>query len=130
MADWREYLRIPLSEVTLRQLTAIRFCGGTDMIREGDSEGIWRIPEGNTACVNFSAIQRDPRNFSTFPNTFWPDRWFVAKGLVKCPVSNRTGRLSLYIFYPGPAGCVVKPLALLGESYVPMCPRARLTMHQ
>ena len=44
------------------------------------------IPEGNSATVNFLAIQRDPRNFSPFPNKFWPDRWLIAKGLTECPV--------------------------------------------
>ena len=44
------------------------------------------IPEGSSVAVNFLAIQRDPRNFSPFPNTFWPDRWLIAKGLTECPV--------------------------------------------
>ena len=44
------------------------------------------IPEGSLVSVNFLAIQRDPRNFSPFPDTFWPDRWLVAKGLIESPV--------------------------------------------
>jgi cytochrome P450 len=38
------------------------------------------------ASVNFLAIQRDPQNFSPFPDTFWPDRWLVAKGVIESPV--------------------------------------------
>lgn len=54
----------------------------------GDVLFVWvsYVPEGNSACVNILAIQRDPKNFSPFPNTFWPDRWLVAKGLIECPV--------------------------------------------
>jgi cytochrome P450 len=46
------------------------------------------IPEGNSACINTFAMQRDPRNFSPSTNTFWPDRWLVAEGVIECPVSQ------------------------------------------
>ena len=46
------------------------------------------IQEGNSAAVNFLAIQRDPKNFSPFPDTFWPDRWLVAKGLIDPPAQG------------------------------------------
>ena len=38
------------------------------------------------ASVNFLAIHRDPKNFSPFPDNFWPDRWLAAKGLIEPPV--------------------------------------------
>lgn len=46
------------------------------------------IPEGTAASVNFLAIQRDPRNFSPYPDVFWPDRWLVAKNLIEYPMSE------------------------------------------
>jgi len=82
----------------------------------GKMLGPYYIPEGNSACVNFLAIQRDPRNFSPFPNTFWPDRWLVAKGLMEQPVPKGQFVHEISAFIPfsfGPAACVGKPLALL-----------------
>lgn len=104
------------------------------------------IPEGNSACVNFLAVQRDPRNFSPFPNTFWPDRWLVAKGVIECPVPEGEFVHEMSAFVPfsfgklfldrrqcqaimptfdiGPAACVGRPLALLGEFHA--CQSKRL----
>jgi len=81
----------------------------------GKMLGPYYIPEGNAASINFLAIQRDPRNFSPFPNTFWPDRWLVAKGLIENPVKAEfVHEPSAFVpFSFGPAGCVGKPLAML-----------------
>jgi cytochrome P450 len=96
------------------------------------------IPEGTLASVNFLGIQRDPKNFSPFPNTFWPDRWLVAKSLIECPVPEGEFAHETSAFVPfsfgeffhrsrteqngmtqildsGPGSCVGKPLAMLGE---------------
>ncbi|KAF9644906.1 cytochrome P450 [Thelephora ganbajun] len=82
----------------------------------GKMLGPYYIPEGNSACINFLAIQRDPKNFYPFPNTFWPDRWLVAKGLIELPVSEGGFVHEASAFIPfsfGPGVCVGKPLALL-----------------
>lgn len=78
--------------------------------------GPYYIPEGTTVSINFLGIQRDPKNFSPFPDTFWPDRWLVAKGFIECPVPEGEFTHETSAFVPfsfGPAACVGKPLAML-----------------
>lgn len=81
----------------------------------GKMLGPYYIQEGISAAVNFLAIQRDPKNFSPFPDTFWPDRWLVAKGLIDPPAQGEfVHETSAFVpFSFGPAACVGKPLALL-----------------
>lgn len=83
---------------------------------QGKMLGPYYIPEGNSASVNFLGIQCDPRNFSPHPNTFWPDRWLIAKELIECPVPKGEFAHDTTAFVPfsfGPGACVGKPLAIL-----------------
>jgi len=80
---------------------------------EGKMLGPYYIPEGTTAILNTLAVQKDPRNFSPSPNSFWPERWLIAQGLEPEPagfVHNTTGFIP---FSFGPGNCVGKPLAML-----------------
>ena len=82
------------------------------------------IPEGNQVFVHTYTVQRDPRYFYPFPDTFWPDRWLPE--LNRRPISPSPPTLSSPVdtkfthdgnaFIPfsiGPASCVGKNLALL-----------------
>jgi cytochrome P450 len=70
-------------------------------------------------------IHRDPKNFSPFPERFWPDRWLAAhlrkpptflskRDLEHFNVNDVTVNHSAFIpFSSGPANCVGKTLAIL-----------------
>ncbi|OBZ68798.1 hypothetical protein A0H81_11369 [Grifola frondosa] len=46
--------------------------------------GPYFLPENTSASVHFYSVHRDPRNFSPFTNSFWPDRWLIAAGEDTC----------------------------------------------
>ena len=73
------------------------------------------LPPGTSTYVHFYSIQRDERNFSPAPNSFWPDRWLIAAGEVKYdgqePFNHNTHAFLPFSF--GPANCVGKNLAML-----------------
>ena len=73
------------------------------------------IPEGNNIFTHTHTLQRDPRYFSPYPDSFWPDRWLPEKDREIAPF-NEEFILDLAAFNPfsyGPANCVGKNLALL-----------------
>lgn len=45
----------------------------------GKAVGSHFLPEGTSAFVHSYSLQRDPRYFSPFPDTFWPERWLSAE---------------------------------------------------
>lgn len=67
-------------------------------------------------------MQRDPRNFSPLPDSFWPERWLIAEGLQSFSslpeaqtyqgefIHNSTAFVP---FSHGPYNCVGKNLAML-----------------
>ena len=70
------------------------------------------------------SLHRDPRNFSPFPASFWPDRWLLASGAA-APTDPAYASLELSRpgafahndaaftpFAAGPMNCVGKGLAL------------------
>jgi cytochrome P450 len=60
-------------------------------------------------------LQRNPRYFSPFPDSFWPDRWLPEKDRQK--ISSKEEFIhdptAFNPFSYGPASCVGKNLALL-----------------
>ncbi|KIM78409.1 hypothetical protein PILCRDRAFT_11126 [Piloderma croceum F 1598] len=77
--------------------------------------GPYFIPEGNNIFTHTHTLQRNPRYFSPYPDSFWPDRWLPEKDREKAPF-NEEFILDLAAFNPfsyGPANCVGKNLALL-----------------
>ncbi|KAJ3478916.1 hypothetical protein NLI96_g9421 [Meripilus lineatus] len=88
----------------------------------GAALGPFFIPEGNQARIHFFSVLRDPRNFSPFPNSFWPDRWLIVDGLQDLSTSPDTqgytgefihNQAAFIPFSHGPYNCVGKNLALL-----------------
>jgi cytochrome P450 len=76
------------------------------------------IPEGNNVLVPTYALQRDPRYFSPYPESFWPDRWLEPEQRKDI---NGTGKLGDNVqvilehgafipFSSGPRVCVAKAL--------------------
>ena len=61
--------------------------------------------------MHFWSIHRDPRNFSD-PNTFWPERWMIAEGLLPEPAGFVHNPNAFIPFSHGPANCVGKFLAM------------------
>jgi len=77
--------------------------------------GPYFIPEGNQILNHTYTLQRNPRYFSPFPDSFWPDRWLPEQDRQKIS-RNAEFVLDLKAFNPfsfGPASCVGKNLALL-----------------
>jgi cytochrome P450 len=73
------------------------------------------IPEGNNIFTHTYTLQRNPRYFSPYPDSFWPDRWLPENDRQKAPF-NEEFILDLAAFNPfsyGPANCAGKNLALL-----------------
>ncbi|KAL4062216.1 cytochrome P450 [Scleroderma citrinum] len=110
------------------------------------------IPEGTSAFVHFYSLHRDPRHFSPFPDTFWPERWLStedrqAYGYLYptdttssvSPQSfekSTTKNLPSFIHTPaafipfsyGPVNCVGKKLAMQEMRTLVCCVMQRLEM--
>ncbi|CAL1706398.1 unnamed protein product [Somion occarium] len=78
----------------------------------GKAIGPYYLPEGTHARVHFYSVQRDPRNFSPHPESFWPDRWIVAEGDMPAPKDFKHNPTAFTPFSFGPYNCVGKNLAL------------------
>lgn len=73
------------------------------------------IPEGNQVLNHTFSLHRNPRYFSPYPDTFWPDRWLPERDREKLP-SNEAFILDHAAYIPfsyGPTSCVGKNMALL-----------------
>lgn len=77
------------------------------------------IPEGTNARVHTWAVHRDRRYWSQ-PDTFWPERWMIADGLLPAPEGFIHTPNAFLPFSFGPANCVGKNLAMLNMRTV-MC---------
>lgn len=77
------------------------------------------IPEGTNAKVHTWSMHRDPRYWSQ-PDTFWPERWAIAEGLLPVPEGFVHNPNAFIPFSFGPANCVGKNLAMLNMRTV-MC---------
>ncbi|KAH8824087.1 cytochrome P450 [Flagelloscypha sp. PMI_526] len=74
------------------------------------------IPEGTTVYVSPMLLGRDPRHFSPYTESFWPDRW-----LNGCTVSGGVHKMQAFLpFSTGATACV-------GAYLVPLPPSPRLT---
>jgi len=85
---------------------------------KGRTFGSYYFPEGTSVSIHTLTLHRDPRNFSPFPEEFWPDRWLIAQGSMDLPSSIPKEKFvhntSAFIpFSFGPTNCVGKPLAIL-----------------
>ncbi|KAJ7116435.1 cytochrome P450 [Mycena epipterygia] len=84
----------------------------------GHTIGPHFVPEGTSAVVHSYSLQRDPRYFSPFPNSFLPERWLSVEertalkpAMFKC-TDELVHDVSAFIpFSVGPASCVGRSLA-------------------
>jgi len=78
------------------------------------------LPKGTSAFIHFYSLHRDPRNFSPFPESFWPERWLPderraefassdSKGFDKLPFIHNINAFVPFSY--GPSNCVGKKLA-------------------
>ncbi|CDO71117.1 hypothetical protein BN946_scf184844.g121 [Trametes cinnabarina] len=95
---------------------------------QGVMLGPYPVPEGTTVTLPPYTVHRDPRNFSPFPEDFWPERWLVAgeksslsDALANAPAdeADHTATAAFVhndgAFFPfshGPENCVAKQLAM------------------
>src|ERR1700685_611852 len=73
------------------------------------------IPEGTQVFNHTFTIHRNPRYFSPYPDSFFPERWLPEQGRQKI-FSDKNFVLELTAFNPfsyGPANCVGKNLAIM-----------------
>ncbi|THH31228.1 hypothetical protein EUX98_g2944 [Antrodiella citrinella] len=106
------YLEAVINE-TLR-LYAIQPSGSQRATRaEGVQIGSHYVPPNTSVRINTWSMQRDPRNFSPSPESFWPERWLIAEDPSTYKGSTPfVHNVSAFIpFSYGPANCVGKGLA-------------------
>ena len=76
------------------------------------------VPEGTKVSAHTYTIQRDPRNFSPLPDTFWPDRWLeqenytLPNGQVVSKAEITTNYQAFIPFSVGPQHCAGKAFAM------------------
>ncbi|KAI0828849.1 high nitrogen upregulated cytochrome P450 monooxygenase 2 [Trametes gibbosa] len=70
------------------------------------------LPEGTIATVHMYSIQRDPRNFSPLPESFWPERWILADSEDVSAAKIVHNHAAFFPFSFGPSICAGKGLAL------------------
>ncbi|KIM73430.1 hypothetical protein PILCRDRAFT_829164 [Piloderma croceum F 1598] len=110
------YLNACINEV-LRLLPPV-ISGSQRSVKTGSggrNVGPYFIPEGNQVLNHTLSLHRNPRYFSPYPDTFWPDRWLPERDREELP-SNETFILNHAAYIPfsyGPANCVGKNVALL-----------------
>jgi len=81
----------------------------------GKIVGPYFIPEGTQVFNHTFTIHRNPRYFSPYPDSFFPERWLPEQGRQKI-FSDKNFVLELTAFNPfsyGPANCVGKNLAIM-----------------
>ncbi|KAH8091068.1 cytochrome P450 [Cristinia sonorae] len=84
------------------------------------------IPPYTSVRIHTYAMQRDPRNFSPHPESFWPERWLIASSPSIEGQSEKSEGTFIHntnAFMPfsfGPANCVGKALAIK-EMKMVMC---------
>ncbi|KAI9068087.1 high nitrogen upregulated cytochrome P450 monooxygenase 2 [Trametes sanguinea] len=105
--------------------------GGTQRRVPHGSDGImlgtYPVPGGTTVILPPYTLHRDPRNFSPFPEDFWPERWLIAaqhtslenalagsshKLADASPLQFVHNEAAFMPFSYGPANCVGKQLAM------------------
>ncbi|CDO73447.1 hypothetical protein BN946_scf185013.g82 [Trametes cinnabarina] len=69
------------------------------------------LPEGTIVTVHTYTIHRDPRNFSPFPESFWPERWILASS-ENPDVKLIHNAAAFFPFSFGPGNCAGKGLAM------------------
>ncbi|KAI0367365.1 high nitrogen upregulated cytochrome P450 monooxygenase 2 [Pilatotrama ljubarskyi] len=81
--------------------------------------GPYFVPPGTAMFLHPYTMHRDPRNFSPFPDDFWPERWLIAAGRAspsdldsKYSRSFAHNEAAFVPFSYGPANCVGKQLAM------------------
>jgi cytochrome P450 len=81
----------------------------------GKLVGPYFIPEGTNVSIHTFTLHRNPRAFSPFPDSFWPDRWLPESDRSGMPSSSEFihDSIAFQPFSFGPAGCVGKNLAQL-----------------
>ncbi|KAL1951367.1 hypothetical protein VTO73DRAFT_516 [Trametes versicolor] len=78
----------------------------------GKVVGTSYIPEGTITTVHMYSIQRDPRNFSPLPDSFWPERWILAGSGDARSAKIVHNPAAFFPFSFGPSNCAGKGLAL------------------
>ncbi|KAL0579556.1 hypothetical protein V5O48_002436 [Marasmius crinis-equi] len=78
------------------------------------------VPPGTNLTIPFYSVQRDPRNFSPYPEEFIPERWLPQEERVRFePViftnieEYKNDPQAFVAFSAGPANCVGKNLAMM-----------------
>ena len=77
------------------------------------------------------SIHRDCRNFSPFPDSFWPDRWIRAVAERKAEADGKFvhNASAFFPFSFGPANCAGKGLAMLEMRMVVCAMIQKLDIH-
>ncbi|GJE94463.1 cytochrome P450 [Phanerochaete sordida] len=114
------YLNACLNE-TLRLLPPV-LTGLQRSVEDGTGGAMiagYFVPEGTEVSVHHYSVQRNPKEFSPLPDTFWPDRWLEQDTYV-LPTGGAIDRAQVHTnrnaFMPFSVGlqqCAGKNLALL-----------------
>lgn len=84
-------------------------CHGSRITRAVDPS---YLPECTITTVHMYSIQRDPRNFSPLPDSFWPERWILAGSGDARRAKIVHNPAAFFPFSFGPSNCAGKGLAL------------------